>query len=111
MNLANHHRIHEQPKNAEKFQLIHSKKSVKILDRWVLAVGILAPLTTLPQVIQILQTHDASGVSILTWVLFVVMGLFWLAYGYAHEEKPIIVTNYLWIIVEVLVIVLTIIYQ
>ena len=91
--------------------MIHSKKSVKIIDRWVLAVGIAAPFSMVPQIVQVLVSHTSEGISLTTWVLFTVFALFWLVYGIAHEEVPIIVTNSLWVVGELALIAIVLIYR
>lgn len=111
MSIENHHRIHENIQDKDKFATIHSKKSVKIIDRWVMVIGVLSPLTSIPQIYQIIATRDSQGVSVATWVLYIFLGIFWLVYGMAHEEKPIIVNNLLWIILEVIIVFLALIYR
>lgn len=111
MSLESHHLIHENPENADRFAIIHSKRSVKMIDKWVMAVGILAPLSSVPQILQIVTTHDSRGVSAVTWSLYILLAIFWLVYGIAHEEKPIIVTNVLWILFELIVVALIFVYR
>lgn len=111
MSVENHHRIHENVQDKDKFALIHNKKSVKIIDEWVMVVGVLSPLTSIPQIFQIVTTQDSQGVSIATWILYIFLGMFWLVYGIAHEEKPIIVNNTLWIIFEVVIVSLILVYR
>jgi len=43
MSLASH--LHSHQKNEETFKELHSKKSVQIIDKWAIIVGVLAPLT------------------------------------------------------------------
>ena len=111
MSLEAHHRLHENIENKDRFELIHSKKSVKIIDRWVMVVGILAPFTALPQIYRILVLKNAQEVSFSTWALFIIMSLFWLVYGIAHEEKPIIINNSLWIIMDIFILLLILVYR
>ncbi len=106
-----HHHLHHHLSDKKKFKLLHRKKSVQIIDRMVLIVGTISPLTSLPQVFEILETKSAKGVSILTWLMWVVLGVFWLVYGIAHREKPIIINNLLWIILELTIVVLALIYH
>jgi len=111
MSLEAHHKIHENVQNIDRFNLIHSKKSVMILDRWVMVVGILAPLTAIPQIYTIVSTQSSKEVSLSTWLLFIVIATFWLLYGIAHEEKAIIVNNSLWIMMEFIIVGLILIYR
>ena len=111
MSLEAHHRIHEGSALTERFDAIHSKRSVRIIDRWVLVVGIAAPFSMLPQIVQVLVSHSSAGISLTTWVLFCVFALFWLVYGIAHEEVPIIVTNSLWVVGELTLIGVVLMYR
>jgi len=111
MSLEEHHRIHEEVADPARHERIHRKRSVKVLDRWVLAMGILAPFSTLPQIVQVITTGTSAGISLTTWVLFMVFAVFWLAYGIVHEATPIIVTNALWLVMEVVLIATVLMYR
>jgi MtN3 and saliva related transmembrane protein len=54
-----------------------------------------ALLTTmsLPQIARIVRDHSAAGVSLLTWLIFGLSGISWLAYGLILEAPAIIVGN------------------
>ena len=73
--------------------------------------AIIHPLTATPQVYKIYSTNDVAGVSLLTWLGFMILGLIFLAYGIVHRIKPFIVTQVLWFIVDALVVVGVIIYR
>lgn len=111
MSFELHSHIKNHFKKIDKFKMLHRKRSIRIIDDWVMIVGVLSPLTSLPQIVQILETKDSEGVSILTWLLYVVLAAFWLIYGIAHKEKVIIVNNLLWIILELVIVALVIIYK
>ena len=80
------------------------------MDTIIYAVAILGPLIAIPQVLKIWSLKEASGVSLVTWVGYLAGGFFWLTYGILHKEKPIIITNALWIFVQVFIIVGIIMY-
>jgi uncharacterized protein with PQ loop repeat len=111
MSVELHHNIHEHIKDVNKHQRVHEKKWVKTIDDMVMIVGIIALLTSIPQIYQLIITQDGRGVSILTWFLYILSAAFWLLYGIAHEEKPIIINNLLWMIFEFIVVVLAAIYR
>ncbi len=104
MNLGHHHYTHHYIKNQKKFDLLHSKKSVKRLDRMVLVIGILSPLFTLPQVWQIWTTHDVEGINLITWIAWATFNGFWFVYSVAHKELPLIVNCTIWIFIYISVI-------
>ena len=65
----------------------------------------------LPQLIKILDTKDASGVSLTSWIGFSIFSLVWLIYGLVHKEKPIIFMNFALLIVQSLIAIGTFIYE
>jgi len=75
----------------------------RFLDYVMYAVGVLAPLALLPQVIQIYATKNASGISLATWVLLAFFNILWVLYGIAHKDKPIIIAHVLFAILNTLV--------
>ncbi len=66
---------------------------VRALDKFILLVAILNPLFILPQVWSVWSTRQADGVSLVSWSAFFFFALFWLTYGLAHKEKPLILTG------------------
>lgn len=77
----------------------------RAIDRVVTAVAFLGPLTSLPQIIEIwFVDRSAAGVSVLTWSAFVVMAAVWLLYGIVHKQRPIIISNALWIVAQSLIV-------
>jgi len=72
----------------------------RIMDRAIYPIGALGPLLTIPQLLTVWIHKDTSGLSLVTWVSWVVIAFFWLAYGITHREWPIIMTYIGWIAVE-----------
>lgn len=83
---------------------------LKLLDQLVLTIGIVGPLTSIPQALKIYLTHDATGVSTLAWLLPGVCDVVWIIYGLAHRDRPIVVAYTLWFFVNMLVAVGALIY-
>ncbi len=76
-----------------------------IIDRLVAIAAVVHPLMATPQIYTIYTDQNVEGVSLLTWLGFMIVGLIFLAYGLAHNIKPIIVTQILWFVVDLLVII------
>ena len=93
-------RIHQKH---EKFP--HPNKWKRFMDKFIYFIAIFGPLIAIPQVLKIWYNQNSSGVSILTWSGYLLGGIFWLIYGLMHKEKPIVITNSLWIIVEIFIII------
>jgi uncharacterized protein with PQ loop repeat len=88
----------------------HPHPSIRFLDNLVLIVGILGPLMAIPQILNIYINHDATGVSGITWGSFALFNIIWIAYGYVHKAKPVLVAYILWFIVNSTVAIGTLIY-
>ena len=73
------------------------------LDYVMYAVGVLAPLALLPQVIHIYTEKSAAGLSLSTWVLLTFFNTMWILYGIVHKDKPIIIANVLFAILNALI--------
>jgi uncharacterized protein with PQ loop repeat len=54
----------------------------------------------IPQLTTIWIDKHVSGVSVITWIGFLLGSSFWLCYGVVHKEKPIILTNGLYVIIQ-----------
>lgn len=85
-------------------------KQIRLLDKVIYLVGVLGPVMTLPQIIKIFVLQNASGVSFITYFFLTIFSGVWLAYGIVHKEKPIIISNILWIVSELLIVIGTILY-
>lgn len=72
--------------------------------------GIVGPLMTLPQLYNIWVLQSAAGVSIMSWSAYLVVAIVWLCYALFHKERPLIVMNGLWIVLDAMVIVGTAIF-
>lgn len=84
---------------------------VKRINTLMIYAAVIHPATALPQVVEIYATQDASGVSIWTWLGFMLLGLLFLSYGIAHRLRPYITAQILWFIIDFLVVTGVIIFQ
>lgn len=96
---AQHH-LHKRKRIHKEYELYpHPVTWKRYLDYAVYMMGIISPLMTFPQVFEIWQTKSAEGVSPLTWGTYFFSSIVWLAYGITHKEKPIILSNALYILI------------
>src|SRR3989338_4697237 len=93
-----HHRMHGQ--NSLKG---HSKRQI-FADRLVYVGGLLGIVLTIPQITTIWINKNASGVSTISWCSYLLVSVFWMYYGIVHKERPIIITNIVWIFLDFLII-------
>jgi len=102
--------MHPKPSHLKKREKRHKNFWHQFLEKTVFAVAIIAPLTTLPQIIKIISTKTAAGVSLLTWTIYTLVTIPWIIYGIVHKEKPIIVSYVLWLILNTLVVIAILLY-
>ena len=81
-----------------------TKKDKRFIDKAAYVVGILMPLSTLPQVIQVFTSRDVTGLSMLTWVMYLVLTSLFLIYALVDKIKPLIFTQATWVIIDAMMI-------
>jgi len=107
--MVNHsamHHLHVRKRIHEKHEKYPSPDSLKrFIDRTIIFIAVAGPLMTLPQVLKIWMYQDASGVSLITWIAYLIMAFFWLGYGIVYKSKPIIIGNITFLIMKFAVVV------
>lgn len=88
-----------------------NSKWIRLLDRFLVVIAVLCPLTSLPQLVKIIFEKSAAGVSIATWTLLAFLAIPWLVYGLVHRDKPIILSYLLWFILDTAVVVAALMYS
>jgi len=95
------HHISKRKRFHDKLQEYpHPEFWIRFLDKLLIFVAILGPASALPQVLKIFLTQSATGVSLLSWGLWLVLGVPWLTYGFVHKEKPLIIAYSLWLVMH-----------
>ncbi len=88
----------------------HKHKGVRkqayhpIIDKLVYFAAIFSPAMTLDQVWIIWAEKNTAGLSLLTWLSYTIVTLIWLSYGIVHKEKVIILSNIIWIILNIFIV-------
>ncbi len=88
-----------------------NSRYIRFLDRTTFIAGVVGPFTVLPQIYQIFITHQAAGVSAISWLLMFIVTFPWIFYGIAHRDKTIIASFILWEVANALVVIGAIIYR
>ncbi|WP_237467935.1 SemiSWEET transporter [Vibrio stylophorae] len=67
----------------------------KALEPFMLMMGLVSPLATLPQLYKLYISHSehAVGLSMTTWILYTVIALLWTIYGLYHRNPTIWIGN------------------
>jgi uncharacterized protein with PQ loop repeat len=78
---------------------------LKGIDALAYGVSILSLFFTIDQVRIIWINHNASGVSLISWVFYTVSAAVWVFYGYIHKDRVIFITNGVWVAFSVFIVV------
>ena len=68
-------------------------------------VALLGPLSSVPQMWEIWADRNAAGVSLVTWTLFLLTSVVWLLYGIVKSDRPLILSNSIWVVCEAIIMV------
>jgi len=88
-----------------------TKKDKRFIDKAAYVVGVLFPLSTLPQVNQLYTSHDASGLSLITWIMYTLLTGLFLIYALVDNIKPLALTQFVWLFVDAAMVVGILMYQ
>jgi len=88
----------------------HPIKWKRFIDHAIYVVAVVGPIMAAPQLMKIWIEKNASGVSAISWAAFMVISTFWMIYGIAHKDKPIIFISGVWIILEFFIVLGTLIH-
>jgi len=89
----------------------HALPTAGILKRLLGGLSIFTMLMTIPQALTIWISHEAAGVSVLSWAAYLVSAVVWLLYGLQKHDKNIYLPCIGWIILDSAVIVGTVAYR
>lgn len=77
-------------------RFLSKKKEKKLIDRLIYIAAVIYPLAGLPQIVQIFVSKSAEDLSLLSYLLFFILELVFLAYGLLYKLRPIILSAVLW---------------
>lgn len=75
-----------------------------LIDKWVYFAVVFGPIMTLPQIYDIWMMGKKEA-SVVSWASYVVIAIIWLLYGIKHKEKPIIIVQVIWIILDLTIVI------
>lgn len=83
---------------------LSKKKQKTLIDNAAMAASFVYPLSGVPQVITVFS-GSVEGVSLLSWSGFAVFTFLFMNYGIIHKIKPMIITNLLWFLIDLMVVI------
>lgn len=109
-NIGMHH-LHKRKRIHDKHEPYpHPDRFKNFMDRYIFVVAVIGPLMILPQMLKIWLNKDATSISLITWLGLCIISSSWIIYGLLHKDKPIIVTNFLFFSVQILIVIGTLLY-
>jgi len=106
----NGEQIKNEIKNSGEPNAVHQvRKSLKtnlsaIIDKGIYVIAALGPLSAFDQVWQIWAVGNTNGVSLFMWLSWIPGAVFWLTYGVLHRDKPIMLTQSLWLVMQIAIV-------
>jgi uncharacterized protein with PQ loop repeat len=80
------------------------KKLAQKLDKIMILFGLVGSFSTLIQLIRIYATHNVAGISIYSWMGYLVVTTAWFTYGFLHKSRPLVLVNFIGIITNTAII-------
>lgn len=93
------------PDNLHQCEKEKKKRSGNFIDNAMTGVGVVASLSSIPQVLKIWQTGDVSGISIITYIIALGAVVAWFLYGIHIKNRPLIITSFISTIILSIVVV------
>jgi len=78
--------------------------SASILGRVLSIFSVLTMLSTVPQVVAVWSGAAVSGVSVVTWLTYLLSALLWLVHGIQKRDKRIYLACIGWILLDAAVV-------
>jgi uncharacterized protein with PQ loop repeat len=73
---------------------------IRLLDRLLIVIAVIGPLTAVTQVWNVYKYHEVAGLSLFSWSSWAFFNIFWMLYGFVHKDKPIVTTYILWFLMN-----------
>ena len=110
--LLHHHFVKRQQKIKHRVkQKIKPNSRIKLIDKLIMFIAPLGPLTHIPQIMKIYIEKNAAGVSLVSWIAFTILIIPWFFYGVVHRQKPIVLSSTLLFLFDLSIVIGILLYQ
>ena len=82
----------------------------RVINKSIFVIAAIQPIGTIPQIITLYSHHNATSLSITSWMIFVLFDLMWLWYGIDNKQRAVIVSAALFSLLEGVVVIGAILY-
>lgn len=83
----------------------HDRPPVSGLEKVLRGLSVFTMLMTVPQVLTIWVGRNAGGVSLVSWVSYLVAACFWFVYGIQKRDKTIYLACVGWVLLDAAVVI------
>ncbi|MBL7045666.1 MAG: hypothetical protein ISR99_01375 [Parcubacteria group bacterium] len=81
------------PQNLNECEKEKKYKKRKFADSAMVVIGVVASLSSIPQVLKIIETGTVAGLSFATQAIALTTVIAWFSYGIYIKNKPLIITT------------------
>jgi len=81
------------------------------LEKVLRGVSVFTMLMTVPQVLTIWIGHNAGGVSLISWVAYLIAACLWFVYGLQKNDKTIYLACVGWVLLDLAVVIGVVVYR
>ncbi len=81
------------------------------LEKVLRGLSVFTMLMTVPQVLTIWIGHNAGGVSLISWVAYLLAACLWFVYGLQKNDKTIYLACVGWVLLDLAVVIGVIVYR
>jgi uncharacterized protein with PQ loop repeat len=85
--------------------------SVTGLEKLLRGLSVFTMLMTVPQVLTIWIGHNAGGVSLISWVSYLIGACLWFVYGLQKNDKTIYLACVGWVLLDLAVVTGVVVYR
>src|SRR2546423_15354299 len=86
-------------------------QQVSRLEKVLRGLSVFTMLMTVPQVLTIWIGHNAGGVSLVSWVAYLIAACLWFVYGLQKNDKTIYLACVGWVLLDLAVVIGVIVYR
>ncbi len=89
----------------------HNPQPVSGLEKVLRGLSVFTMVMTVPQVLTIWVGGDAGGVSLVSWVSYLVSACLWFVYGLQKQDKTIYLACVGWVLLDVAIVIGVIVHR
>ncbi|MBS0336185.1 MAG: hypothetical protein JSS40_05125 [Proteobacteria bacterium] len=88
------------PADASCVKASKDAQPVSLLEKVLRGMSVFTMLMTVPQVFIVWVRHDVGGVSLLSWLAYLLSACLWFVYGFQKGDKTIYLACIGWILLD-----------